>query len=333
MPTPSSISRGVEVSKAWLENLRLRQAAEVAIKKDAAYTKLDELKKVRPMDREILKKEFTGKGTHYSYAPKEFGQFDTFKSSGDAWETSGVHIGTDKAASDRARDMLAAEYQSMLKTDVLKEMEKARGKSQAVVPINKELFGSDKGHVLDLRFREGKYPKGDLGIMTEDSARLWLEEQAYSPEFFQFLSSRWEDFKKAEKARLGETPDYAKGTIEALSEEQKKKVSLAAYKNYGQLLGQYLSEVKGYTHLPYVNAQEDMGSVSYIIFDPHKNLRRADAAFMSEYGGLKAGVTGAAGAAGVASQAVPDKSEAKTYSKPSAFVVKPRNPSGVNGGI
>lgn len=330
MPTPSSISRGVEVSKAWLENLRLRQAAEVAIKKDVAYTKLDELKKVRPMDREILKKEFTGKGTHYSYAPKEFGQFDTFKSSGDAWETSGVHIGTDKAASDRARDMLAAEYQSMLKIDVLKEMEEARGKSQAVVPINKELFGSDKGHVLDLRFREGKYPKGDLGVMTEDSARLWLKRQAYDPEFFQYLDKYWGEFKKGEDKGEWYNSSYLKAkTVQDLSPEEKRLVARRIYTDYGQLLGQYLSEVKGYTHLPYVNAQEDAGSVSYIIFDPHKNLRRADAAFMSEYGGLKAGVTGAAGAAGVASQAVPDKSEAKTYSKPSAFVVKPRSPSGI----
>lgn len=302
------------VTAAEKTPIEIRQLQETKLKVGAAFDKVDEVKKQNPSATKILEKDFTGRGTHYTYAQKEFNQFDTYKSSGDAWETSGVHIGTDKAASDRARDMLAAEYQSNLKTDIPKELAKVRGKQEAVVPVNKELLGGDKGHVLDLRFREGKAAKGDLGIMTEESARLWLEEQAYSPEFMQYLGKHWDEFKKSEDKGEWYNPTYLKAkTVDALSAEEKKLVAKTVYRNYGQLLGQFLADEKGYTHLPYVNAQEDMGSVSYIIFDPHKNLRRSDAAFMSEYGGLKAGVAGAAGAAGLAAQA--DKSENKSGTK------------------
>lgn len=314
------------VTAAEKTPIEIRQLQETKLKVGAAFDKVDEVKKQNPNATKVLEKDFTGRGTHYTYAQKEFNQFDTYKSSGDAWETSGVHIGTGKAASDRARDMLAAEYQSNLKTDIPKELAKVREKQEAVVPVNKELLGGDKGHVLDLRFREGKAAKGDLGIMTEDSARLWLEEQAYDPALAKYIAPRWDEFVKSEKAKISASspvmpPDYPEYLSvkdpNKLTDAQRKQLGKVVFKNYGQLLGQFLADEKGYTHLPYVNAQEDAGSVSYIIFDPHKNLRRSDAAFMSEYGGLKAGVAGAAGAAGLAAQSDGggNKSENKSGTK------------------
>ena len=59
---------------------------------------------------------------------------------------------------------------------------------------------------------------------------------------------------------------------------------------------------KGYTHIPYTNASEDKGSVSFIVLNPKKNLRLRNAKFQKEYGDLMSGFTGAAvvgaGAAG-----------------------------------
>jgi hypothetical protein len=301
--------------------IELRQLTETKLKVGAAYDKLDEVKAQNPNATKILEKDFTGRGTHYSVSQKEFNQFDTYKSTGDAWETSGVHIGTDIAAAERAVDQVVKgglmeklQERSKVFTGVQEEVKSARKKGIGAVEVARGLFGGNKGHALDLRFREGKAAKGDLGIMTEDSARLWLEEQAYSPEFMQYLGKHWEEFKKSEDKGEWYNPTYLKAkTVDALSAEEKKLVAKTVYRNYGQLLGQFLADEKGYTHLPYVNAQEDAGSVSYIIFDPHKNLRRSDAAFMSEYGGLKAGVAGAAGAAGLAAQS--NKSENKTTVK------------------
>ncbi len=122
------------------------------------------------------------------------------------------------------------------------------------------------------------------------------------------IASIKEDLKEANSWE-----DAATVSTDKLDRDFVNSVVSTLYDKYGPVVGQYLSEVKGYTHIPYINAGEDIGKVSHIVLDPYKNARRTDAAFMSEYGGLKAGVAGAAGAAGLAAQA--DKSENKSGTK------------------
>lgn len=66
-----------------------------------------------------------------------------------------------------------------------------------------------------------------------------------------------------------------------------------------QLVQEVLQQ-RGYAGLRYVNQSEDIGSISYLVFDPERNVRSPIARFVKERGDLLAGMAGTAfvGAAG-----------------------------------
>lgn len=333
------------VKGAEMTPIQIRQMKELKLKSAAAYDKVDEAKAVDPNATKILKGQFQGRAAHWSIADEPFHQFDVYRSRGDAFENVGVHAGTSKAAAERF-----AMYGRGDSEQVISAVDNMRTENAGARKVHPQF---SQGHVVDLAFREDKPfldPKGR--VYEEDEVRKALLNEIRTPEFFQYIKDKgyWKEIAGSEKIRLERekkraesllsTSEYpaekqlqkekldrinaklknidemaalsSKETSEFTGEEAKRLSSLI-YNEYGPLVGEYLSEHKGYTHIPYKNYVEDKGSTSYIILNPYKNARRVDAAFMSEYGGLKAGVAGAAGAAGIASQA--DKSDNKTTVK------------------
>lgn len=280
-----------------------------------------------------LESQFQGEGFHYTRAAEPFEKFDLSKGSGGAFEKVGVHVGTKNAAYDRYID---TGFEKVEKPTVEEFGEIAKN------PLNLPggALTRPRGFTMQLKFRNEKPlldPKGQPWSETSLSRYLeGINMEDLGPnaekEFIEFRKT-FPEIKKADDAyrKINEKYMDAKEKLQdfensiegrTISREENSKwlkirqeVNRLAVEASGAqatlksesinvfdvFKGKKLAE-QGYTHIPYFNAYEDVGKVSYIVLDPERNLRSKAAAFEAERGGIMSGAAGAAVVGGTATQ-------------------------------
>lgn len=260
-------------AKVLADAFRVAKGAK-AVKPTKVSAIADAFQKAKKQAEEIakaekpLESEFTREAFHSSRGSEVFSSVDTSRLTGAFFDSAGLHMGTRQASSDRYLDaVVGIRSKHALFPDMVEDV------------IDKNTGDVLSGHTRRFKFREDEPLVNDNDEpWTELELQDFLYEVTTQKGFVDWFKEKYPELHRAVHG-MGPGPEGFARTYE---------------RHAPWAVGEYLGDVRGFTHIPYINNVEDAGSVSYIVLNPSRNLRDATAAFKEEYGDLFAGVSGAA---------------------------------------
>jgi len=310
------------------EAARAARAAKAADEAGKGASQVTQTAQSKP-----LESQFQQTAYHYTQSNKPFEKFDPLLSRGNAtFDRVGVHVGTKHAAYERYLDVgfekvekpTVEEFGAIAKDSLFKgNFTRPRGFTMQLKFKNDKPLLNPEGQPWTELALDNYLSKINIKDFGENAAQEFQNFLKRNDDFnkaqedFIKMSRRYVDAKEklqnlensidptripspAEKAELKKLRQSVIQINTRIAEAEDKKEELR-WMMLDVFKGKKLAD-QGYTHIPYVNAQEDAGNLSFIVLDPEKNLRSSAAAFKAERGGIMSGAAGAAVVGGTATQ-------------------------------
>lgn len=309
------------------EAARAARAAKTADEAGKGASQVTQTAQSKP-----LESQFQQTAYHYTQSNKPFEKFDPLLSRGNAtFDRVGVHVGTKHAAYERYLDVgfekvekpTVEEFGAIAKNHPGAGFTRPRGFTMQLKFKNDKPLLNPEGQPWTELALDNYLSKINIKDFGENAAQEFQNFLKRNDDFnkaqedFIKMSRRYVDAKEklqnlensidptripspAEKAELKKLRQSVIQINTRIAEAEDKKEELR-WMMLDVFKGKKLAD-QGYTHIPYVNAQEDAGNLSFIVLDPEKNLRSSAAAFKAERGGIMSGAAGAAVVGGTATQ-------------------------------